>query len=182
LSGFQHYPVIDISSTTTRDAIARRWSNPVGTCVHHTGGTDSRATLTGHHRQGEEPVSSDVLITKTGKRYLCVPEGYRAFGVGQIDATLLQQTASGNGNELYLSAELGYLVGELPTFQQYDSLAEQITLWALRWSWRWPYVIYGHYGIAAPPGRKFDPYLLDWGSLMGRLLVWGQNANIGGLT
>lgn len=181
MSGLSNYPVIDISRTTLRDAIGTRRTNPVGTCVHHTGGTDSRAILTGHHGAGEEPVSSDCLITKNGTRYELVPEGYYAYGVGLVAPTLKQQTADSNENEVLLSAELEYKVLEFPTYQQYDSLAEQVTIWALRWGWRWPYVLYGHYGIAYPPGRKYDPYLFDWGAFMGRLLVWSQQANIGGL-
>lgn len=181
MNGLQHYRAIDISGTTLRDAIGRRRTNPVGACIHHTGGSDSRSILTGHHGQGEESVSADVLISKTGTRYLCVPEGSYAFGVGEVAATLKQHTANVNVNETLLSAELEYLPLEGPTYEQYDSLAEQITLWALRWAWRWPYVIYGHYGIAYPLGRKYDPYLFDWGSFMGRLLVWSQSASIGGL-
>jgi hypothetical protein len=76
---------------------------------------------------------------------------------------------------------LEYRAGESPTWQQYDSLAEQIVVWAERWSWRWPYVQYGHYGIASPIGRKSDPYLFDWGSYMGRLYVRSAGANIAGL-
>lgn len=181
MDGLQHYSVADVSGATARDATGPRRFNPVGTCIHHTDGVDSLARLTGHRNPGEEPVSCDILITKSGGRYICTPNGRYAYGVGVVDSAIQQISVRANANELLLSAELEYRLHEAPTWQQYDSLAEQITIWALRWSWRWPYVIYGHYGIASPPGRKIDPYLFDWGTLMGRLLVWSESANIGGL-
>lgn len=175
------YPVVDLRGTALSDAVGSRGINPVGTCVHHTGGVNSLSTLTGHHGAGEEPVSADVLITKSGQRYLITRDNQWAFGVGKVNDTIQARYEGVNLNEILLSAELEYLPLEGPTYEQYDSLAEQITIWALRWGWRFPYVIFGHYGIASPPGRKYDPYMLDWGELMGRLVVWTRANKVAGL-
>lgn len=180
-SGLQHYIVVDIRDSVIPDAIGRRGVDPIGTCVHHTNGVDSRSILTGHTSGGAYPVSSDCLITKTGKRYTITGPRDYAFGTGQIAATIQDRYGAENPNQYLLSAELEYMVNECPTWQQYDSLAEQIILWALVWDWRWPYVLYAHGGIAFPPGRKYDPYAFDWGALMGYLLVRSRAAKIGGL-
>lgn len=100
-----------------------------------------------------------------------------------MTATALKPFLSGsnNANEALLGIELEYRSLEAPTFEQVDSLAEQLVNYALQWAWRWPYVLYGHYGIAVPIGRRSDPFLLDWGSLMGRLYERSRAAGIGGL-
>jgi len=181
LNGLPNYSVVDISGTTNGDATGSRRFSPIGTCIHHTSGVDSRAILTGHSQFGQELVSTDTLVAKTGKRYICCPSGRYAYGIGRVDTLIQQLSVNDNANELLLSLELEYLEHEGPTYEQYDSAAEQVTLWAIQWAWRWPFVIYGHYGIASPPGRKHDPYLFDWGAFMGRLFIWSQHANIGGL-
>ncbi len=179
--GLSIYPVTDLRGTALPDAVGSRGTHPIGACLHHTGGIDSRFTLTGHHGPREEPVSADVLISKSGARYLITTDEQYAYGVGVVPSSLTKRYGGANINEYLLSAELEYLPLDGPTFEQYDSFAEQMILWAQLHRWRWPFVIFGHYGIAYPPGRKYDPYLLDWGELAGRLLVKAQLANIGGL-
>lgn len=77
--------------------------------------------------------------------------------------------------------ELECAWSEQPTFEQIDSCAEEIVFRARQYQWRWPFVIEGHYGVALPQGRRSDPWLLDWGSFMGRLFVRSQAGLIPGL-
>lgn len=84
-------------------------------------------------------------------------------------------------SELLLGYELEATWAQDVTYEQYDSLAEQIVLDALHYGWRWPFILIGHYGVAIPAGRRSDPWLFDWGSLMGRLYVRAAAASVGGL-
>lgn len=171
----------NVWGNTSPDVIGTRGRSPIGTCVHHTGGTNSLAWLQRNSAYAGSPASADCLIRKDGERYLITNDKQYAYGVGVTNQIITARYAPYNVNEALLSVELEYLVTEEPTFAQVDSLAEQIVLWAKRWGWTYPYVLYGHYGIAAPPGRKFDPYNFEWGVLMGRLYLRSRLANIAGL-
>lgn len=80
-----------------------------------------------------------------------------------------------------MGVELECTQDQAPTFEQYDSLADLIVLYGLIWAWRWPYIIYGHYSVARPIGRRSDPVNFDWGTLMGRLYVRSMAAKVPGL-
>jgi hypothetical protein len=84
-------------------------------------------------------------------------------------------------SELLLGYELECLWAEQPSYEQIDSLAEQVVLDAAQYAWRWPFILFGHYGVAIPAGRRSDPWLFDWGGFMGRLYVRAHAAGIGGL-
>jgi hypothetical protein len=77
--------------------------------------------------------------------------------------------------------ELECLDAQLPTWQQYDSLAELMIFWAGLYNWRWPLVYYGHYAVARPVGRRSDPVNFDWGTLAGRLYIRAWAAKLPGL-
>ena len=176
-----NYDTVDVWSTISPDVVGSRSVNPYGTCVHHTDGADSLAWLTGDSARAGQPASADCLINKLGKRYHLTNDHLYSYGVGQVASTIIKRGGSYNPNQLFMNVELEYFAVDGPSYAQYDSLAEQITLYAIRWSWRFPYVIFGHYGIAAPLGRKSDPYLFDWGELMGRLVYWTRRNHVAGL-
>lgn len=179
--GSKHYPVVDIRNSTSPSVVGHRRISPVGACIHHTDGTNSRDWLTGGSAKAGTPASADILIASDGKRFAITRSDQYAFGVGSTSSHLKQLFAAGNSNEYLLSVEIEYRSIEAPTFAQVDSCAEQIVNWAFEWGWRWPFVIYGHYGIAAPIGRKSDPYNFDWGSFMGRLYLHSLVRKVPGL-
>lgn len=176
-----HYSSLDVRRAVSSSVIGDRWHKPIGACIHHTNGVNSLAWLTGSSAIAGTPASADVLINKRGSRYLLTDSGQYAYGVGQVSSVIQKLFFPGNPNEYLLSVELEYKALEAPTFEQYDSAAEQIVNWAIKYAWQWPFVLYGHYGIAAPLGRKSDPYNFNWGSFMGRLYHHSQDAKIAGL-
>lgn len=175
------YPALDVRRSVSSSVTGDRWHKPVGACIHHTDGVNSLAWLSGGSAIAGSPASADVLIGRKGERYLLTDSERYAFGVGQVSSTIKKLFSAGNPNEYLMSVELEYKALDAPTYAQYDSCAEQLVNWALKYRWRWPYVIYGHYGIAGPLGRKSDPYNFDWGSLMGRLYHHSQDAKVPGL-
>jgi hypothetical protein len=177
----RNYNRVDIRSALLPAAAGTRRRNPIGTIVHHTDGIDSTSVLTGHHASGEESVSADVLIGRDGIRKYITRWDQYAYGVGATISNAIQWGMYDNPNERWDSIEVEYMPLQGPTWQQYDSTAECIVERAAHWAWRWPFRIYGHYGIAVPMGRKSDPFLWDWGSFMGFLLTRAQEAGVTGL-
>lgn len=84
-------------------------------------------------------------------------------------------------SQLLQGVELECLDTETPTYAQIDSLAQLVVYLAGQYGWRWPFLIYGHYAVARPLGRRSDPVNFDWGGLMGRLYVRSLDAGIAGL-
>lgn len=96
----------------------------------------------------------------------------------------LQPDRTYHGNEvseLLVGIELECLDSQLPTYAQYDSLADLIIYLAGLYDWRWPFILYGHYAVARPLGRRSDPVNFDWGELMGRLYLRAKLAGVAGL-
>lgn len=180
--GVRHkYSALDVRRSVSSSVVGDRWHKPVGTCIHHTDGVNSLSWLSGGSAIAGTPSSADVLIGRRGERYLLTDSGSYAFGVGQVSSTIKKLFSPGNPNEYLMSIELEYKALDSPTYAQYDSAAEQVINWAIKYAWQWPYVIYGHYGIANPVGRKSDPYNFDWGTFMGRLYYHSLDAKIAGL-
>lgn len=84
-------------------------------------------------------------------------------------------------SQVLLGVELECLDNQEITFEQYDSLGQLIVQLAGEHGWRWPFIIYGHYAVARPLGRRSDPVNFDWGWLMGRVYVRAVLAGVPGL-
>lgn len=176
------YPTVDYSRTTDTRITGVRRVNPTGAVIHTTGGVNSLHWLTGGSAAAGEPASANVLIARDGKvAVLCSRERYPYHaGRSQVrrgDRQWLDNAVS----EAYYGIELEALDVERPTWQQLDSCGIHLVEMAGVYGWRWPLVIYGHYGIALPPGRKHDPYGLDWGALMGYIYMAARAASLPGL-
>lgn len=178
----KRYATLDVRSATSARVIGSRRFKPVGACIHNTDGSNSLAWLQGSSANAGRPASADCLVSKSGQRYLLTGPSNYAYHAGTT-ATVGGPFLIGPdmANHYLLGIELEYRSLEGPTFEQVDSCAEQLIDWAIYWGWRWPLVIFGHYGLAVPIGRRSDPFLLDWGSLMGRLYLRAQTANLAGL-
>lgn len=180
--GFQHYRHIDDSGAASPANSSPRRVNPSGGCIHATAGSNSLSWLLAGSAAHGEPASANYLIERDGTRHKLCDDKRFPYSAGQSRCFLDNGWRYGDEiSERLLSYELECLWSEAPTWWQVDSLADQIVEDAARWRWRWPFILYGHYGIALPAGRRSDPWLLDWGSLMGRLYVRAQAVGIGGL-
>jgi len=180
--GFQSYPITDSSGLASLSVSNPRRRNPAGALIHTTAGISSFAWLTGDSSTAGTPASSNELIGRGGEVAIICEDSRYPFHAGQSLVTINGRTYAGNAvSEILMGWELECLDTQAPTFQQIDSLADRICQRALQYAWRWPFVIYGHYGVAVPPGRKHDPISLDWGGFMGRLYVRARAMGIPGL-
>lgn len=178
----KRYPYIDISGRASPLVSGIRRASPIGALIHSTDGTNSEAWLTGGSAATGKPASANYLIGRNGERSKICKDGRYPYHAGQSRCIIGGKWVYDNKvSELLLGYELECLWAESPTYEQIDSLAEQIVANALQYGWRWPFVMFGHYGVAVPAGRRSDSWLFDWGSLMGRLYVRAAAAGIGGL-
>jgi N-acetyl-anhydromuramyl-L-alanine amidase AmpD len=182
------YQEYDVSNEVDPRLVFVRGSTPIGTLMHTTSGANSLRYLLGGVLAEGRIACADVLIARDGRRWQIAPRGMAAYHAGQSCLTPVAYTGNKtclySGNEvsrLLIGIEVECLDSERPTYNQYDSAAEYIVRSAIDYGWRWPYIIYGHYGVARPVTRRADPVSYDWGALMGRLYVYSMNNNIGGL-
>jgi N-acetyl-anhydromuramyl-L-alanine amidase AmpD len=172
------YTEVDCTSGSNLGNSLARVQPTIGTCLHTTSGTNSRAILQG---LAGSTVSVHTLIERTGTRNILYTPDRVTYHVGASIWNVHNFRACDYANEILLGIELECLDAQEPTWQQLDSAAEQVVLWAAQLGWRWPYTIFGHYGIAVPLGRRSDPYRLNWGSFMGFLYARSKQHAIGGL-
>lgn len=176
------YPYIDVSGRASLSVSSVRRTGPLGALIHSTDGVNSQAWLAGGSAAKGRPASANYLIGKHGERSKLCKDSRYPYHAGSSRCYLAGAWRYDNAvSELLLGYELECLWAEAPTYEQYDSLAEQIVADALHYGWRWPFILFGHYGVAIPAGRRSDPWLFDWGSLVGRLYVRAYAAGIGGL-
>jgi N-acetyl-anhydromuramyl-L-alanine amidase AmpD len=171
----------DITTSFDPRVSGPRTLGPYGTLVHTTSGKDSLRWLTGRSADAGSPASSDALISRTGTQFLITPEGRYAYHAGKSRVTIDREYRDDDTSQRLLGVELECQDTERPTFEQYDSLADLIVFYAHRWAWRWPFIIYGHYAVAIPLGRRSDPVNFDWGTLQGRLFVRSWQTHLPGL-
>lgn len=182
MSGLPDYRIVDVSRTTSPVVNDNRRISPIGTCVHTTSGVNSLDWLTVGSQQAGTPASADYLIERDGTTYKITPDGRYAYHAGQSRLDYAGHTYTGDEvSQLLIGVELEALDNQGVTWQQVDALAALIVHLSVDWRWRWPYIIYGHYEVARPVGRRSDPQGLDWGALMGRLYVRSLQASVGGL-
>lgn len=181
-NGLPDYSTSDVSSTSSPSVSHPGRGSVDGTLVHSTDGRDSLPWLTGGSALAGSPASSDFLIRRTGERIKLCADSRFPYHAGTSRANIAGRWFYGDEvSSRLLGVELECLWADLPTYSQLDSLAELIVSEGQRRGWRWPYVILAHSGVATPAGRRSDPWLLDWGSLAGRLFVRAQAASIPGL-
>lgn len=175
------YPQRDVSIRTSLRVCGSRSIGARGTLVHTTSGSDSLAWLQGGSAAAGKPASADFLIAREGTQYRITPAGRYAYHAGASQYTLDRLYTGDEVSQVLLGVELECLDNQSPTFQQIDSLAALIVSNAQEWTWRWPFIILGHYAVARPLGRRSDPVNLDFGWLMGRLYVRSVQAHVPGL-
>lgn len=171
----------DVHSGTDLCVLGDRVNSPRGTLVHTTSGTNSREWLQGGSCTQGNPAGADALIGRDGHQYILSGAKTYAYHAGNSRLYLEGPLADDEVSEALVGVELECTQDQAPTFEQYDSLADLIVLYGLIWAWRWPYIIYGHYSVARPIGRRSDPVNFDWGTLMGRLYVRSMAAKVPGL-
>jgi N-acetyl-anhydromuramyl-L-alanine amidase AmpD len=176
------YPYSDISRRASLSVSHIRRASPIGALIHSTDGVNSADWLVGGSAVAGKPASANYLIGRKGQRTkLCADERFPYHAGNSRWYYNGVWRADDEVSELLLGYELECSWAESIIYEQYDSLAEQVIVDALRYGWRWPFVILGHYGVAIPAGRRSDPWLFDWGGFMGRLYVRAVAAGIGGL-
>lgn len=176
-----YYAESDYTGSSNTSCSMARVQPAIGTIVHSTGGTNSRAVLQGLGGNIGDCVSAHALINKDGTRDILYASDRVCFHAGATWWPGIRRRNVDTANEVFLGVELEQLSDEAATYQQIDSLAELIVFWALDNGWRFPYLIYGHSALAAPLGRKSDPYRFDCGMFFGRLLFHSRLWAIAGL-
>lgn len=174
------YNLTDLSRHTHPSNYGERTRQPLGVCVHTTAGSNSLAWLQSDRRATTKPSGCDYLINRAGERYKLTPKDFYAHHVGKGTWNGLTNDRSGLAIR-WIGVELEQQKDELCTWQQLDSLAEQVVLSASEYGWRWPYSIVGHYELARPYGRRSDPQGFDWGHFMGYLYARSLAAGVDGL-
>jgi N-acetyl-anhydromuramyl-L-alanine amidase AmpD len=180
--GLQYYLVVDYSPTCDDRVTHSRRANPTGALIHSTGGVNSRDWLLSGSAASGTPASANELIGRSGEVSIICPTNRYPYHAGKSRAFIGGKWLAGDQvSETFYGWEIEQQWAELPTYQQIDSLAQRIVEIGIQYAWRWPYIILGHYGVATPIGRKTDPWLFDWGSLMGRLYVTARAHYVPGL-
>lgn len=166
--------VLDVSPATNHRLYDKRPSIPRGLVVHHTGGQRSLAYLQGGVLVEGRVASSDALIARDGTIYVLVPFDCYSFHAGASLYSGNVVIRNNEVNQAFIGVELEYKPPQRPTLEQYHSLAGLIHNKAMAYRWAPPYVILGHYAVAMPPGRKYDPWGFDWGQLYYQLQITAQ--------
>lgn len=178
----KRYPIADVSWRASTSVSSVRRLSPIGALIHSSDGASSAPWLLGGSTLAGKPASANHLIGRAGERTKICPDSRYPYHAGHSRAQLVGKWRYDDEiSQLLVGYELECTWAEQPTFEQVDSLAEQIVADAVQYAWRWPFIILGHYGVALPAGRRSDPWLFDWGGLMGRLYVRSLAASIGGL-
>lgn len=175
------YGEYDVSHSTSVCTSGPRAYPPTGCLVHTTSGDNSRQWLQGGSCAAGSPAGADYLIERNGQRYRLQPDGRYAYHAGKSQVHLERLYVNDEVSQVLLGIELECLDIQWPTYMQYDSLAELIIGRAPVYGWRWPFIIYGHYAVARPQGRRSDPVNFDWGALQGRLYLRAKMAGIPGM-
>jgi N-acetyl-anhydromuramyl-L-alanine amidase AmpD len=182
MDGLPNYSVIDVGGTTNPGVNDNRRLSPVGTCIHTTSGVNSLDWLTSGSKQAGTPASADYLIERQGTTYKISPSGRYAYHAGKSRLVYAgHEYTNDEVSQLLIGVELECLDNQQVTYEQIDALAALIVQLSVDWTWRFPYIIYGHYEVARPVGRRNDPQGLDYGSLFGRLYVRSMAAHVPGL-
>lgn len=154
---------IDASALCDVRLYEGRNGTPSGVLLHTTDGKNSQAYLQGGSIAAGRPASADFLITRSHKLVRLVPKGMMSYhaGVcrwkGKIDqGNLVSRELVGVEIENYDRE------GEIPTVEQHLCVAAFLLAYAFHYPTQ-ALMVYGHYGLAWPMGRRSDPHALDWG-------------------
>lgn len=175
------YGRVDYSYLSDIRVRGRRTISPRGTLIHSSSGADSTEWLTTGSANAGSPASANALIQRDGRQLLLCPDGWYPYHAGKSVCTLDRVYRDDEVSQVLIGIELECLVGELPTYEQVDSLADLCLYFAGRWLWRWPLWYTGHYSVARPLGRRSDPVNFPWGDLAGRLFERANAIQLAGL-
>lgn len=181
IESLHHYDRIDYSASADTRVSGTRTISPIGAIIHSTGGTDSTQWLRGSSADAGTPASANCLIDKRGRQVTLCPNDRFPYHAGRSRLRLDRLYTGDEISQLLIGIELEYTDDECPTWEQYDSCADVILWYGRRYMWRWPFVLYGHYGVAVPLGRRSDPVRFDWGALMGCLYLRSSAMRLPGL-
>jgi N-acetyl-anhydromuramyl-L-alanine amidase AmpD len=182
MNGTGDYDYVDNSGSIDSRNIGDGRPSPIGALLHTTSGYSSLDWLLSGSARVGTPASADYLIDRNGTQHRLCPDGYYPYHAGKSALTYANRLYQGDEvSALLIGIELECADKQNCTFPQLDSLSSLIVRLSSQYGWRWPYVIFGHYEVALPVGRRSDPLGFDWGSFMGRLYVRSRAAGIGGL-
>jgi N-acetyl-anhydromuramyl-L-alanine amidase AmpD len=157
------FEVVDVSRLCDPRLYEARGGDPEGVLLHTTDGRLSQAWLQGGSVLAGKPASSDFLITRSGKILRLVPKGSMAYHAGVCRVGGVLDRGNRTSRELIgIEIENADSAGEVPTPVQHGAVAGLVLAAAARYKWS-PLLIYGHYGLAYPMGRRSDPASWNWG-------------------
>lgn len=169
----RQYTIEDVSARTKPTQYKTRTSKPHGVLLHMTQGSNSLSWLQG----GSGAASAEYLIRRDGYGYEITPQGFYSYHAGTSRVTLPNgHTYIDNGvSQALIGIEMEATADQSCTWDQYAACANLIVnRLAPRWGWAWPFVMFGHYGVALPFGRRSDPWRFDYGGFMGVLYAYAH--------
>lgn len=157
------YHVTDDSAKCDRTLYQGRGLKPIGAMIHTTDGVSSQDWLQRGSRAAGKPASIDYLTTRSGDLIKCVPRGMMSYHAGRCWwGGALDNSDRASRDLIGIEVENADSKLEVPTPAQHMAVAGLLLRLADHFSWS-PLVIYGHYGLAIPMGRRSDPHGWDWG-------------------
>jgi len=131
--------------------------------LHTTDGVNSQAYLQGGSAVAGRPASADYLITRSGTVLKLIPHGMMAYHAGVVLWGDKQDKSNECSRDLIgIEIENNDHTGQVPTVLQHHAVAGVLLVLAEHYKWS-PLIVYGHYGLAWPMGRRSDPHAWDWG-------------------
>lgn len=177
LSYDRNYVTTSADSRLFGDRVAR----PTGCLVHS---IDENNYAGWNRRAKSNPAKSpsySAIIEPTGTQYITADDSTVGNHAGRSTYTGDRVYKDSELDQIFLGIALCYGKRSTPTFEQYDSLADLVIMYAWRWRFTWPYTILGSYAVAEPPGRSAGPYGFDWGKWLGRLYFRSAQMRLPGL-
>jgi N-acetyl-anhydromuramyl-L-alanine amidase AmpD len=160
------FEVYDASALCDKTLYEARGDDPDGIMLHTTDGRSSQDWLQGGSRRAGKPASSDFLIARSGKIIRIVPRGQMSYHAGVCrDARGVDTDGRTSRALIGIEVENADSAGETPTSQQHGAVAGLVLAAASFYKWS-PVIMYGHYGLAHPMGRRSDPHAWNWGYMM----------------
>ncbi len=157
------FEVYDASALCDARLYEARQGDPDGALLHTTDGRHSQAWLQGGSLLAGKAASADFLITRSGKIIRLVPRGAMSYHAGVcVYGGMLDRKNKVSRSLMGVEVENADSAGEVPTPAQHQAAAGLLLVAAAHYGWS-PLLVYGHYGLAFPMGRRSDPRGWNWG-------------------
>lgn len=164
-------PVAHLTPRTDRYESGRNGQPIRHIVIHNTVGTDSRAYLS-TTSPDKNPVSIHALVERDGTRYSIVAPRDTAWQVGDTIPGCGVTNHNSLGIELESTNDPSNRHGNGYTDAQYNTAAHCVAGWLFSFGLDFDHAVVTHASVANPPGRRHDPWLLDWPRFRNLTRAW----------